>query len=324
MRVICDIGGTHIRLAQDHGGRDPVDPRRYAVSNFSDLYDAVEFYCTETDIHDPDSVAVAAAANDAGDGVYRFFNNEGWAIDPAALRKRGMALDGVINDFAASAWGMTCVPDHALYAIRGTQSDHHYPRAILGPGTGLGLAYALPLENGRWRVQGTHGGHMMAACLNDEHHLICELVGRLNGHDRMVIVEDVVSGRGLPTLYRAVCQMNGDEPLPLENAAHVLDYADNPSVVETLRLFHEFLGLFMHNVAITLESYGGLYLDGGLTARLHERGLFDSARVLDFMMLKPVPSVRSDLEKTPVFIVNDPYIALRGLIAMDRSNRKNG
>lgn len=319
MRVICDIGGTHIRMACDTGADQPVDPCKYPVSDFADLYDAVAFYCTARGHDQPASVAVAAAANDHGDGIYRFTNNAGWVIDPAALRARGMVLEPIINDFAASAWGITRLPPDCAHGVRAGVPNAGHPRAILGPGTGLGLAYALPLGDGRWRIQGTHGGHMMAAALTDEHHLICELVGRINGRARTVVVEDIVSGRGLPVLYRAVCQMVGADPLPFDNAADILGYTDNATVVDTLRLFHEFLGLFMHNVAITLDCYGGLYLDGGLTGHLYERGLFDADCVLKFMTLDPVVPVRNDLEKTPVFIVNDPYIALRGLIAMNRS-----
>jgi glucokinase len=168
-------------------------------------------------------------------------------------------------------------------------------------------------------VQLTHGGHMLAPVLSDEHFLMAELVRRNKGDGHTVIPENFCSGRGLPLLYRAVCDAYGYDAVHT-SPAHMLDHPHDPAVRETLRLFHEFFGLFAHLVVVTGNAYGGLYLDGGVLHHLRTRHLFDADTFLGFMTLNPVDSVKRSLDQCPVHLVLDPYIALRGLQVMMEQN----
>jgi len=317
MRILCDIGGTHIRAGLLQDGKI-LSPQKFEVAGFASVEAALLHYLAETGLAaEPCSVAISCAANNDGNGIYHFGNNPHLVIDPAAMNDHGWRLECTVNDFSASAWGVAALDEQGLQTIRAGREDETemLPRAILGPGTGLGLAYILPLATGGVHVQLNHGGHMLAPVLSDEPFLLAELVRRNKGDGHTVIPENFCSGRGLPLLYNAVCDAYGYDPVHT-TPANMLDNPQDPAVRETLRLFHEFLGLFAHLVVVTGNAYGGLYLDGGVLHHLRTRHLFDADTFLGFMTLNPVASVKRSLDQCPVHLVLDPYIALRGLQVM--------
>ena len=305
--VLADIGGTHIRLARLEGN-EIKNPEKLLVGDFPDTQSALTSYCKK-----PGSILIATAAQPDTGGIFHFTNNEKQILDPAALRGAGWDVKIIVNDFAASARGAIASDRHIV--LRKGRADGQSPSAIIGPGTGLGLAYMVPLGNQCWHVQQTFGGHMKAASVTDEHHFIMKLIRRLYGDERTIVYEDVASGRALPVLYQAVCMHNGIQPAYAQ-AKDMLLHASDAHVKQTLRLFHEFLGLFAHNVVVTGHAFGGLYIDGGVTQRLYEAGLFDFESFAKFMALKVTPIVIDRLETAPVFMINDPFIALRGLAEM--------
>jgi glucokinase len=315
MRLLCEIGGTHIRVAICEGGVI-LSPRKYNVADFSALEGALWHYLAdEKQKAVPCALAISCAAVDDGHGIFRFGNNPRWIIDPAALTAAGWTIERVVNDFSASAWGATQLDDKGVRTIRAGRHNEALPRAIFGPGTGLGLAYIFPLERGGYHVQLTHGGHMMSLVLTDEQFLIVELLRRIKGDGTTIVPENMCSGRGLPMLYKAVCEAYAYDKIH-ETPEDILNHAADPAVRETLRLFHEFFGLFAHLVTVTGSAYGGLYLDGGVLHHLQASKLFDAETFLNYMTLNPVPSVKTDLDHCPVHLVLDPYIALRGLQVM--------
>lgn len=326
MQILCDIGGTHMRAALLQDGHIHA-PEKFAVAGFATVEDALLQYLTQTgQAAQPCAVAISCAANNDGNGIYHFGNNPNLVIDPAAMQTRGWRVDCTVNDFSASAWGVSALNDSGdhsgVQTLRAGREDETktLPRAILGPGTGLGLAYILRLKNGDVHVQLTHGGHMLAPILSDEHFLMAEIVRRNKGDGHTIIPENFCSGRGLPLLYNAVCDAYGYDAVH-DTPANMVDNPHDPAVRETLRLFHEFFGLFAHLVVVTGNAYGGLYLDGGVLHHLRARNLFDADTFLGFMTLNPVPSVKRSLDQCPVHLVLDPYIALRGLQVMLEHNK---
>ena len=309
--ILADIGGTHARFAcLEKGGI--AEPQKYAASAFPALADALMAYCAAHGKKPKGKIRIAAAARNHGD-TWRFLNGNPWIIDPKALAKAGWKLELIVNDFAASARGALALTDDQLITLKQGVGATGAARAILGPGTGLGLAYLIPAKKG-WHVQETFGGHMLATARTEEQFRILRTVGNLRGNDA-VVFEDVVSGRGLPLLYRAVC---AEKSLPSKHdtAESLIADAQDTAVRETLRLFYEFLGLFAHNAAVSGHAIGGLYLDGGMIQRLHTANLYDAASFERFFVPDVAPTVKAALAATPVWLIRDPFVALRGLAAM--------
>lgn len=314
--VAADIGGTHARFALVRDGGIH-HSEKLEAARFATLADALATYCTGHGLKPGGTVLIAAAARAEPDGIWRFLNGPnarpgGWVIDRAALKNAGWDVSILVNDFAASAQGAPTLDPADLTVLKPGAGMPGAPRAILGPGTGLGMALLFPQQKG-WRVQETFGGHMLAAAATEEQ---ADILARVRAATSMTVVpETLVSGRGLPALYRAVCARN-NRASHLSSADELLAHTDDADVKDTLRLFHEFLGLFAHNVAVTAHAFDGIYLDGGVIQRLHEAGLYDAAAFDRALTVAAADSVARALAQTPVWLVRDPFVALRGLAVM--------
>ena len=321
MTILADIGGTHARfaLSDERGALQNIE--KYAAADFSDFATALDSYCANNGVPQGGPIAIATAAQPCEDGVYRFTNNNKWQIIPSALVQVGWQVKLVVSDFKALARGAAALDETGTVQMKAGAAKPGQPIAVIGPGTGLGLAYATVLDDGHIHIQRTYGGHMLAAAATDEQFTIMKLVRRLLPEMRTVVYEDMASGRALPLLYKAVCLYSGRPPQDMEAEDLLAQVKDagpemETTAQQTLRLFHEFLGLFAHAAVVTGNAFGGVYLDGGVFQKLREAGLFDFPRFEKFMVLNPVPIVKEALEKVPVYAITDPYVTLRGLQEM--------
>jgi glucokinase len=233
-------------------------------------------------------------------------------IDAGLLARRGWNVELILNDFAAATWGLMALDKSGQKIFKAGKTNNEFPRALVGPGTGLGLGFLVPVKNG-FHVQGTHGGHMLAAALTAEHHSMIEAVQKVKNDNTIPVFENFVSGIGLMNIYKALCVISGEKP-QAERTEDLLQSVQNPRVKDTLRLFHEFFGLFAQTITVTGHAYGGLYMMGGVLERLEERNLFDFKSFENFFVLKGVASVQQALNDTPVIRVTDPALTFKGLI----------
>ena len=85
MRLLCDIGGTHIRIAICEDGA-VISPRKYNVADFPGLEAALWHYLADENYKAvPCALAISCAATDDGHGIYRFGNGfirGGWIAQP--------------------------------------------------------------------------------------------------------------------------------------------------------------------------------------------------------------------------------------------------
>lgn len=309
MMILCDIGGTFARLAQSGGGAISTI-RKYAVADYQTFEDALAAFCSEENIPNQGTIAIATAAYEdgpKGKEIWRFVNRNKWVLDAAALKRAGWSVATILNDFAAATWGLQNLAVDDFEVLKdGAAIDA--PLCLMGPGTGLGLGY---LMNGY--VQRTHGGHMLAAALTEEQQQLINTAQTLKEGGAIVSFENLASGPGLQNIYASLCKMRGI-PNKFERAEDILNNEDDALVKDALRLFHEFLGIFAQNAVITAHAYGGLYLTGGMVDRLKARNLFDFKSFEKFFVLKSVDSVTRALDATPIYYVTHPSLAMKGLM----------
>lgn len=301
--VLADIGGTHARFATMQEGA-PARIEKFAVANFPSLQDALAAYGAEKG-----ALYIATAAWPWPDGSWRFAREGRWVIEPRALEEAGWKLAWIGNDFGAGARGALALAPNQLHNVQqaGANEIAQDRTAVLGSGTGLGLAYVH-----QGRIHETYGGQMEIPQRTDEQHTMVKLIERLKDNRRPVSAEDVVSGPGIILLYKAACLLHGRKPEDKGFAAIIEDSGD-PLGAHALRLYHEFLGMFAQQAVIYGHAYAGLYLDGGVLHTLVEKQLFDSQRFLQFFTGDPIPLIKSQLQAMPVNIVIEPYVALYGL-----------
>ncbi|MGH1398858.1 MAG: glucokinase [Alphaproteobacteria bacterium] len=277
MMVLCDIGGTYVRFAIAAGGA-PAQIEKYKAADYPNLQSALNAYVTAHNIK-CDTLRIATAGYD-DNGIWKFVNQNTWHIDPAAI---GM-VDLILNDFEAATWSL--LRDDGQKILKQGEGASG-SKCLIGAGTGLGLGYLHQTPDGPY-VQKTHGGHILAAGLNDEHAGVIKTLRER--HDTALVFENIVSGPGLQTLRK-----HYDE-------------------ATALRLFHEFLGFFAATVTVTGNAYGGLYLTGGVIESLMHDDLFAFEIFEAAFCMNVAASVKRDLNATPIIYLTDPYPALKGLL----------
>lgn len=303
-KCVLDIGGTYIRLALSHDGESFLqDPQKIKTDRFSSIEEAL-LHFTRQEQCDPLSIT---------DIIIAKSGRNNWVVEQESIRSIfGVSKIVKVNDFAANALGLLSVGNHDLVHIGGVKvlPDTDLPMAVIGSGTGLGLAYISPNKT----VQRTHGGHMLPALVTPEQVELFADLQSLKSDGTAAIYEDALSGNGILNIYKILCARSHLDS-EYSDTHHLLDAGrNNPMVQQALRFYHEILGLFAHQVLAFGYSYGALFLTGGITDRLVGYDLFDKETFFKSLYQHNVPVVLRDAKSTPVFWVKDEFISLRGLL----------
>jgi glucokinase len=300
-RLLADVGGTNARFAWQEGDGAPLrDVVSVPTAAHPTLAAALAAYLGRLGRRAPPWCAIGIANPVTGDQVR--MTNSHWSFSIEALRRElGLERLVVINDFTALALALPLLPPGDLRRVGGAAAVEGAPRALIGPGTGLGVSGLLPCtETGRWIALQGEGGHVTLAGGNRREAAVLDLLRERFGH---VSAERAVSGQGLEALYVAVCRLDGVGPTCLDApaiSAHALA-ANDPQCVEALDLFCAFLGTVAGNLALTLGARGGVYIGGGIVPRLGDafarsrfRACFeDKGRFRDYLAPIPVLVIES-------------------------------
>jgi glucokinase len=297
--LLGDIGGTHARFAwQDQPGGALAHVATYLCTQHDSLLAAMQHYLDEHQKPVPRRCAIGIANPITGDDVR--MTNHHWSFSISAIQRQlGLEQLAVINDFTALALSLPALPTQDLRQVGGELEMPRAPKAVIGPGTGLGVSGLLPHGDQGWLPINGEGGHATLAATDDLQAAILAQMRRRFGH---VSAERALSGPGLVNLYEAACALAG-QPARSLGPAEVIAGANSGAdhCCETaLDLFCSFLGSVAGNLALTLGAHGGVYIGGGIAPRLTEhirRSAFrkrfeDKGRFGDY------------LAKIPVFIID--------------------
>ncbi len=268
-RLLGDIGGTNARFAWQVSPEAPLAPHAsYACSAYPALIDAIRQFLADHRLGRPAACAIGIANPVTGDEVR--MTNHAWSFRISELqRELGVERLQVLNDFTALALSLPSLRDEQLIAIGSGQSAAGAPRAVIGPGTGLGVSGLIASTNGREVAIAGEGGHVTMSAADDDEAAILSHLRRRFGH---VSAERVLSGPGLENLYRAVAAEAGSRPDTTHHAATIVQQAESdPLCDRTVQMFCAFLGSAAGNLALTLGARGGVYIGGGIVPRLGHR-----------------------------------------------------
>ncbi|WP_236033829.1 glucokinase [Belnapia mucosa] len=292
MRLVGDIGGTNARFALCEPGGLPQEERKLPVGAYPGLIEAAQDYLAGRRV---DEAVLAVATPVLGDLVA--FTNSPWRFTIAEARERlGLRNLAVINDFVAQAW-----------AIHGLQpADHHTlkpgtarpgrPRVVIGPGTGLGIAFLMN-ERDAAQVLPSEAGHSSFSPQDERQAAILAGLRREFGH---VSTERVLSGPGLLRLANGLAELEGraerfaSPPEVSERAA-----AGCALGLEAVRMFSAILGATAGDLALTLLADGGVHVTGGLCRNLGPlldrdaliRGFTNKGRFAGYLEALPIDQV---------------------------------
>lgn len=309
--VVADIGGTNARFGLVTGWADGhfhiTRQQRVPSSDFASMQELVAYYLAQVSDAQPRRACLAVAGPVGGDQVH--MTNLGWHFSVAELTTQ-LGLDelAVINDFVAYANSIPLLPPEAVVKVSEGQAISSAPIAVVGPGTGLGVACLVPQGKG-WQAIGCEGGHMALAPATARQR---EVLDVLAGQMDFVSAERVLSGTGLPNLYRAVATCHGETPQPLSSAAiSEMALDGDPVCHETLSLFCEWLGGVASDIALAQGARGGLYLGGGILPRFLE--FFLRSRFRQGFSEKGI--MTGYLSAIPIYLAIETHSALTGAAA---------
>lgn len=292
-RLIADIGGTHARFALVGSDGRPHDEQKLLVADFPGPVEAARAYLAGREVQD----AVLAVATPV-DSDWIDLTNAPWGFSVRAVQQAlGLERLAVINDFTAQALAVLRLAPEERIQIGGGEPESGAAVAVIGPGTGLGVAGLLPV-GGAWYPIASEGGHVSLACHNERE---AALLARLRERFGHVSNERVLSGPGLVNLAITLAELDG-EVLALDDPHEVSRRAESGECRfsrEALERFSSFLGAAAGDLALMFCALGGVYISGGLCKRLG--ALLDVARFRESFVAKG--RFADYLARIPVYVV---------------------
>jgi glucokinase len=309
--ILADIGATNARFALLEDSQR-LDTTTYAVADYASPVEAARAFLAGPAAGHKPTMAVLAAAGPVVNGRITM-TNAAWTVDAERIRNGlGLASVYVINDFEALGWALPGLRPADLVELGHVWPPGHGTMAVMGPGTGFGLA-ALASDGKTEVVLVTEAGH---ATLPSENRREDAIILVLRERLQHVSVERVLSGPGLVQLYHAIAEVDA-LTVPQRSAAEIVDHAlagDCEACRNALDAFCAFLGGVAGNAALTLGALGGVFIAGGIAPRFT-----DFLRQSAFRERFEAKGRMSPyMARIPTSIVVHPYPAFVGLARLAR------
>ncbi|TYK65851.1 glucokinase [Colwellia echini] len=342
IHLIADIGGTNIRLAQASANNDSTNHastkidineiETYQCKEFASLADVVAHYIEVKSLSGFNINACLAIACPVDEDLISMTNLP-WKFSQKEL-KATLKLNELtfINDYTAIAMSIPLLSDQQKVKIGGGSTINGKPISVCGPGTGLGVANLVPLNIGgkqQWHCISGEGGHIDFAAINDQEKYVLNFIQNIK---KRVSYEQLLSGYGLEQIYQALVAFDqanqSNQPnqsnqskgtasttiksalLPKEITANALNGSCN-ICEQTLSLFCEVLGSFAGNLALIMNSQGGVYIAGGIVPRF-----IDYLQASNFRKRFEAKGRLSHItEQAPTYVITEEQPGLLGAAA---------
>lgn len=314
------MGGTHARFAtfRHTGGRpEKVREKNWPSEGIDGLGGVLREYLREEDPQ-PDG-ACLALAGPVKDGSVRF-PNLGWEVqrDDLAQVTRISSLR-LLNDFDAVGHGVPLLRRDELETLQEGEALPGAPVAVVGAGTGLGMAY-LDRSTDPPTVRSSEGGHTDFAPRGEAEVGLARFLTRKRGRASW---ERVLSGRGLADVYRYLAESGHASERPdireeMRDAdpAEVISRhgmaGDDALCVHALEMFVSAYGSFAGNMALALGARGGVFVAGGIAPRI--LGAIRQGTFMDAFLDRG--RMRGYVAGVPVSVVLNGDVGLLGAAAV--------
>ena len=333
--IAGDIGGTKtilrlVEVREEKKSFQTLAEANYVSADYPDLVPMVKEFWHTTQRQKLPQKACFAIAGPVLNNTSNL-TNLNWYLDSYRLAKNlGIESVTLINDFAAVSYGILGLDSAEIKTLQPGNPQENAPIGIIGAGTGLGEAFLIPNSSGP-QIFPTEGGHTDFAPRSQlEFQLLSYLQEKYN-LDR-VSVERVVSGQGIVAIYqflrdqkfapetpeiaRVIQAWEQGKPLPknTDSAATIAIAAMEKSdrlCEKTMAMFVSAYGAEAGNLALKLLPYGGIYIAGGIAAKIMP--LMESSLFLKAFRRKG--RVSAAIEQIPVHIVLNPQVGLLGSVS---------
>lgn len=310
--LLGDIGGTNARFSilVDETS-EPIQFPNVRTADFATIDEAIRRDVLDKGSVRPRSAILAVAGPIEGDEID--LTNCDWIVRPNALiADLGFHDVLVLNDFEAQALAVACLSADHRESIGIDAEPATASRVVLGPGTGLGVAGLVHARDTWFPVPG-EGGHVDIGPRTGRDF---EIFPHLEAIEGRISAEQLLCGRGLVNIYRAICASEGVDPtLVLPSDVTAGWQSGNPQAAETVSLFATYLGRLAGDLALVFMAKGGVYLAGGISQKI-----VPALRQPEFRAAFEDKAPHSELMRLiPTFVVTHPLAALAGLASYART-----
>ncbi len=319
MILAGDIGGTNTRLGLftlERGPDAPVAQKKYQSKAYTGLEEIIRSFLDEHQVSvDRASIGVAGPIKKNQASI----TNLPWVIDGNNLgHETGITQVALLNDLEAMAYAIPNLDDSMIETINSGVPVSKCIKGLIAPGTGLGEVF-LTWDGTRYQPHSSEGGHTDFGPRNT---LEIDLLSYMLKRYKHVSYEWVCSGIGIPNLYSffkdtgrypepaslAKALSETEDKTPLIVNAGIQEPEKHPICVAVLELFTTILGAQAGNLAMTVSSFGGMYVGGGIPPRIVDyirSPLFVEA-FQDKGRLGPM------VADMPIYLITHPNTALFG------------
>jgi len=298
-----DVGGTKCNLAlfaEKNGKLLPVFGKRFPSKDYAQFDALVLDFSKLAAPYTASGRIESAGFGVAGPVVHNRVKatNLPWIVDGADLaRKLGLPQVVLLNDLGATAYSLEHLPPEDFCVLNRGKAQPEAARAIIAAGTGLGEAI-LFWDGARYRPAPSEGGHSDFAPRTEQQ---IELLRFLLRKVPQVSWEIILSGRGFRTIHEFL-DLSVQHPsfsVPGGDAAPEITSMglkkSCPVCEATLDLWVSIYGAEASNLALKVLSLGGLYVAGGIAAKIIDK-MKDGAFLRNFFdkwmfdgLLKNIP-----------------------------------
>ena len=301
----ADIGGTHSRFAHftaGPGGELELVGVKWLKTtdarSFGGLLDDLRESGSSLKPEEADMVVIAIAGPIEG-GTKSSPPFISWGIDLSnARQEHGFRRSSLINDFVAQAYACLTPAGKAAEEILPGEAVPGAAVGVMGAGTGLGKAVLIRNGRGDYVALPSEGGHANFPFVSPQECQFQEFLLKERG-DKYITGNIVVSGKGLSYIHQF---LNGERLEPREVAERIVEHP------ETLGWMSRFYGRACRNFVLEALTLGGLYIAGGVAARIPEL-----VTGKDFELeFRTSDTLAHLLNKVPVFLIKDENSGLWG------------
>lgn len=300
--LLADVGGTNTRLALGtRNGLLSQTTARYSNDNFNGFSDILVTYRAQYTNQPIHSAAMAVAGQINGHRAQ--LTNRNWSFDSDHLADAvGCEQVHFINDLSGLARAIPVLSPHQLRSLQTTLSSHSNDQSlVIGLGTGVNVSALLGKMTLSAEIGHTSSTRPMINMI--EAHLGEAQLG-------FDTVEDILSGRGLETLYKL--STGG----VLKASEICATYKQNDGARSTCQLYGSLLAELIRELALHYLPHNGIYLSGSVA-----RGILETpAREQVITSLTQEHPMRSTIERMSLSVITDDAAALLGCLEIAKTN----
>jgi glucokinase len=332
MLIVGDVGGTKTLLASiDTVADNNLEYiKTYKSYNYATFDAILEDYLNTHFKPAADIKAISLAVAGPVANNHSRLTNLTWSIGANQIQeKTNINKVHIYNDLEAIAAAICYDAGSLNLTVLKTvdkprrPSSDYAAKAIIAPGTGLGMSYAI-FYNGQYIVLPSQGGHINFAPQTKLQSELLEYI-QLNINvrsARQVGLEQVCSGVGLPNIFNffryykkinlatEFIGINTDQD-PKELVPMIINNAINNTCelcYVTIQLFLEILAQAIQTLALTVYAIDGIYLAGGIALAL--KTYLQQTKFLSQIVNNT--TMREVLDKFPIYLCENKNIALLG------------